>query len=428
MKRVLIIGSLDLSVGSFRPLPLAKYLPEFGWEPIILTGPANGILNPQFSIVETSYRDVYDFWKKLFGLNSNESMTLQIKRRLRTTTKKSIVDTLLTLLSEILYYPDRYKGWKPFAIKAGNQLLQNEQVDAIISCWPLTGFIVASKLKSRFKTPWIADLTDLWSQNTNYSYGHLRRLLDTRLELKTLSMADAIITISEPLAKKLRELHRRKNVSVIPNGFDPAKVNFPPANLIDKFTITYTGTIYTDKQDPSKLFAALRSLISDGIVPQDEVKVRFYGRGVLWLDREIEKYGLSNVVKQYGLVSKQTSLAKQRESQILLSLDWDDLEEGVYTGKVFEYLGARRPILATGGSEHSVIAELLNETKAGLHAATVEEIKEVLQGLYQEYKLKGAVVYSGEEARVNQYSHREMARKFSEVLNRVIQNLPTVKG
>ena len=418
MKKVLIIGSLDLSVGSFRPVPLAKYLPEFGWEPIILTGPVNGNPVPQLRIVETPYRDNLAFWRKLFRLKPDESITLGVKRRFGVTSEKSFVDTLSNLYRAIFYYPDQYRGWKPFAIKAASELLRNEHVDAMISCMPVTSYIVASNLKGKINIPWIVDLTDLWSQNHNYSYGPLRKFFDTRLELKTLSRADALITVSEPLAAKLRALHKGKPICVIANGFDPAEVNAPPANLTAKFTITYTGTISTGKQDPSKLFAALQSLITGGQMNPGEVEVRFYWHELTWLDKAIDRYGLSNVVKQYGMVSKQTAQEKQRESQLLLLLDWDDPQEkGVYLGKTFEYLGAKRPILATGGSEDSVIAELLTETRAGLHAPDIEDAKEALKELYQEYKLKGAVAYKGEEAKINRYSHREMAGKFAEILD-----------
>ena len=118
------------------------------------------------------------------------------------------------------------------------------------------------------------------------------------------------------------------------------------------------------------------------------------------------------------MVPRQLALEKQRESQLLLLLDWDDPQEkGVYTGKIFEYFGARRPILATGGSRDDVVARLLDETQAGMHAPTVEDIKNVLEEIYREYKLKGEVVYKGKESEINKYSHRDMARKFAEILH-----------
>lgn len=420
MKRVLVIGFLHPFTrrgGSFRPLPLAKHLPEFGWQPIFITPPLHEKPSTQFRIIETPYRDALGFWKKLLGIKPNEDTRGRLKKRFGITSKKSLMDFILTLGGEIVNYPDSEKGWKPFAIKAGKQLLQQESIDAMISCRPITSFLVASELKARYKIPWIVDFTDLWSQNHNYGYSPLRRVLDRRLELKTLSKADALITVSEPWAEELRALHKGKPVYTITHGFDPLEVNDPPAKLTGKFTITYTGTIYTGKQEPSKLFAALRDLISDETIDPREIEVRFYGYKHDWLDEEIEQYGLSNIVKQCGVAPRQIVLEKQMESQLLLLLKWGDPQQrGWHSGKIFEYLATRRPILAIGGSD-DVVSELLAETKAGICAPSVEDIKKALKELYREYKLRGKIAYNGIETKINKYSHREMARKFSEVLD-----------
>lgn len=425
MKKVLIIGFLHPFTiqrkGSFRQLPLAKQLPEFGWQPIVLTGPLDKKLKVPFRVVETSYRDALAFWKRLFRLNPNAGVGEQLKERLGIANRKSLLDFFLTRGEEILYYPDSAKGWKPFALRASEELLQQESIDAIISCSnPVTSSLVVSKLKDKYKIPWVADFADLWSQNHDYHYSPLRRWLDRRLELKTLSKTDALVTVSEPWAEKLRALHRGKSVYTITHGFDPEEVNIPPASLTSKFTITYTGTIYAGKQDPTKLFAALRDLISDKAMEPSDIEVRFYGTRAVWLEREINRYGLSNVVKHYERLPKEVAVGKQRESQLLLLLRWEDPQEhGWHSGKLYEYLAARRPILATGGAK-DVIQELLEETGAGICAATIEEMKRTLQKLYQEYKLKGKVAYSGIESKINKYSHQEMARKFAEILDSLI--------
>ncbi len=327
----------------------------------------------------------------------------------------------LTCLRGILYYPDISKGWKPIGLEAGSELLQHEDIDAMIShSPPVTGHMIASELKDRYAIPWIADFPDLWSGNHCYSYGPLRKRIDRRLERKTLSKADALVTTSQPWAEKLKVLHSQKPVHVITHGFDPAEVNRPPAQLVAKFTITYTGIIYAGKQDPAKLFIALRDLISEGTMKQDQIEVRFYGSNLEWWDKDIKKYGLSNVVTQRERVPKEVALQRQRESQLLLLLDWDDPKEmGVYPSKIFEYLGARRPILATGGYSGNVVGELLNETKAGRHAPTIEDIRKTLKELYREYELGGQVAYEGDEAAIEKYSHREMAGKFAEILDRL---------
>lgn len=407
-----------LSYASPRIPGLAKYLPEFGWQPIILTAPLPEKPNMQFRVIETSYRDALSFWKRLLRLNPDEDIRRQVKKRLGVTSKKSLMDFILTCIGAIVNYPDSDRGWKPFAVRAGSELLQKEDIDAILSSSsPVTSHLIAKELKVRYKIPWLADFRDLWSQNHNYSYGPLRRLIDRRLELKTLSKADALVTVSQPWVDKLSTLHKGRATYAITNGFDPAEINTPPANLTTKFTITHTGTIWPRGQYPWKLFAALRDLISDRTINPNEVEVRFYGPEERWLAKEVDEYGLSGMVKQYGMVTRQVALEKQRESQLLLLIAWEYRQnQGAYGIKTFEYLAARRPILATGVPS-DVNKELLNETTAGICALTVEDIKNTLKELYKEYKQQGNVVYKGEESKINKYSHREMARKLSEVLN-----------
>lgn len=426
MRRVLIIANLPHA--SPRIPGLVKYLPEFGWQPIILTGAVREQLDSQVRIVETPYNTVLEFWKRLLFRDDSKNdlfvkdVRKQVKTQLGITSQKSVIDYFLTICGEIFNYPDADKKWKSPAFKAGSKLLQEEKIDAIISSSsPVTSHIIAKELKIRYKIPWVADLRDLWTQNHNYGYGHLRKLIDKKLELKTLLPVDALVTASRPWADKLSALHKGKATYVITNGFDPAEMDTARFDLTPKFTITYTGGFYLGKQSPSKLFAALQDLISDGTIDPNKVEVRFYGHEEGWLTREIEEYGLSGIAKQCGTIPRESAFQKQRESQVLLLLNWEDYKErGVCPLKTFEYLAAMRPILATGGSGNDAIREILDETKAGIYCKGVEDIKYALSELYSEYKLKGEIVYNGDVAKINKYSYREMAKKFAVVLNNLM--------
>ncbi|MFC1942398.1 glycosyltransferase [Chloroflexota bacterium] len=420
MKKVLII--IHLPRASPRIEGLVKYLPEFNWQPIILTGVTGNSTNLPARIIETPYRNALGVLGKLFRIDPAADTSQQMENRFGTTSKKSPLDFFFKLGGEFINYPCPDKNWGPFALKAGKELLKNESIDAVISTSPpVISHIIARQLKDAYNIPWLADLRDLWSLNHNYRYSPLRKLLDRRLELHTLGKADALVTVSDPLAEELRTLHKEKTVYPVSHGFDPSDVNIPPAKLTKKFTITYTGNIYQGRQDPLKLFTALRDLISDGTINPSDIEVRFYGAVPGWLVREAEQHGLSHIIKHHGSIPHDAAIEKQRESQLLLLLDWDDPKErGVYTGKIFEYLGARRPILATGGIVGNVIDVLLDDTGAGIHACTTEDTGNALRKLYREYKLKGEITYCGEESKLDQYSQREMAGKFAEAFNRLM--------
>jgi len=397
---------------------LAKYLPEFGWQPIILTAPLGEDPDSRFGPPN-------DFRKKnrvieTHGYASEKAVASGARKRLGRW--KPLLRFFYRRYSEIVHYPDKEKGWIPFAVDAGEKLLENEAVDAIVSSYsPATCHIVARKLKEKRSIPWVADFRDLWTQNHNYPYSSLRKFFEKRLELRTLSTADALVTTSTFWAEKLKRLHG-KAAYAITNGFDPETMAKGKAHLTKRFTITYTGQIYGGRQDPAKLLAALKALISEGTVDPKNVEVRFYGTESEQLKREAERYGLSDVVRQYGVISRTAAFEKQRESQLLLLLNWEDpLEKGTYTGKIFEYLAAQRPILATGGFGRDVVEELLAETNSGIYCSAVEEIKKAVRELYLEYQTKGKVAYHGIVEKIGKYSYREMAKNFAEILDNLTE-------
>ncbi len=402
-------------------LGIAKYLPEFGWQPVILSAPLDEKSPNQFTIIETGYRDALGFPGKLFKIKPNEDPRKQIRNRLGVKSKKSFLDSMMTLAGEIINYPDSEKGWMKPAVKTGEKVLGEDNFDAIISSSaPITAHVIAHKLKSHFKIPWVADLRDLWTQNHNYYYGQLRKVVDRRLELKTLGSADAIVTVSQPWAHELGTLHKGKKVYAITNGFDPDSINEPPMPLTGQFTITYTGLIYSGKQNLALLFNALKELISEKVVGSSDVEVRFYGTGVTWLSEMIQEYSFSNITKVYDTIPQKEAIERQKESQVLLLLNWEDPKViGWHPLKGFEYLAAARPILAVGGFGGDVTEILLKETGAGVYCVKPDEVKENLHQWYLEYKRTGRVTYQGNMQKINKYSHREMARKYSEVLNQI---------
>lgn len=423
MRKVLIIsyyyGQTE-AIGSVRIRGLAKYLDRFGWSPTVLTvspeqsvrrvsntictpvNPADPFLPHILNIdPDTPFREQLD-------IPPNGKLTLFLERALKA-------------YKEIVYYPDEQKGWYPHAVAEGSKELEQDDYDAILSSsMPYTSHLIAQELVRRHDIPWVADFRDLWTQNHFFKHSAIRRLFETRLEKRTLSSASAITTVSGPLADKLSALHGRIPVYSIPNGFDPDILNC--GSLVStSFNLVYTGKIYDQRQDPEPLFIAMRDLIDRGLVDPTHVRVDFYGYQDPWVREEVSRYGLENIVFLHAPVSRDASMHLQRTSQILLLLAWNDpAHRGVYTGKVFEYLAAQRPILCIGDNG-GVIADLLSTTHAGVNLDDPNSIADRLADWYNEYLSSGYVRYSGKSDAIQQYSHVEMAKKFAGVLDRVIE-------
>jgi glycosyltransferase involved in cell wall biosynthesis len=404
-------------------LGLAKYLQEFGWKPVILTAKLPNDPALEFSVIQTPYKETHGLVKRLLGLDVEQNMLTQVaqlKKKLHIQSEKSVLDMLLASIGELTAYPDPQKSWKPFAIKTGNEFLQRESVDAIISTSPpVTSHLIARALKERYRIPWVADFRDLWTQNMYYPYSRLRKAIERRLESKTLQKSDALIVACEPHSIKMQMLYKEKRIYIITNGFDPDEVSSGEPKLTDKFTITYTGNLYPGKQSPEPLFIALDSLIKKDVIDVNDVEVRFYGAEIGWVERQAKRHGVSNIVRQYGIVPREIALSRQRDSQVLLFIKWNDpSERGFYSTKIFEYLAAKRPIIAVGGYE-DIASELLDETKAGIDCSTAQKVEHAIIELYDEFRKKGQVKFKGNETKIHKYNQREMARKFSEVLDNV---------
>ena len=356
-------------MGSVRAWKIVKYLTKAGYDIRVVTAgnqsiaPSLPLDIPASSIASTTW------------LNINRPIELALGGRRRIATQgyayhgrfQNPIKHLGALYKYALNVPDAQIGWYPFAIRAASRLIKQWRPHIIYaSASPFTALLVGSSLSRYFEIPWVAEFRDLWTDNHYLAPPSWRKTIDAWLEQRTLPSARGFVTVSEPLAEKLRRRWRQP-IAVILNGFDPE--DYPDEPRVPfrsgKIKIVYTGMIYEGKQDPSPLFEALRQL---GPLAK-KVDVEFYGRYTQHLSGLLRHSDIASQVRLCGPVSYQESLRLQSEADILLLLLWnDDREQGVYTGKLFEYIGACRPILALG-PRMNVAAELILERKAGMVAS-----------------------------------------------------------
>ena len=402
------------SVASLRMGGLAKFLPEYGWKPTILTAKLPSPPDLRYHVIETKESDILVEWKERLGFSPDKTFRDQLGQ---TGKKDTYMDYLLYAAKDVLAYPDYNKKWYRYTLPVAREQLKREKFDAIFSsAGPYTVHLIARQLKKEFGIMWIADFRDLWTQNHYYSCSRIRKYFETKLEVRTLADADAITTTSYPFAEKLRQLHHAP-VSVVPNGFDPELLNHRTL-LIPKFSINYTGRLYRGKTDPELLFLVIRKLINEQQIDPSDVEIHFWGCGETWLQKLIDRYNLSTIVFIHDSVPREQALEIQRSSQLLLLLIWIDPKEEVVVAKIFEYLAAKRPVLAIGPSQ-GAMPDLIHETNAGFVAESEQELQEILTTAYRQFKTEGKVHYAGIESEIRKYSHEEMAKKIAGVLNQL---------
>lgn len=420
------------TIGAVRVSKLAKYLPDFGWEPMVLT--AIPPLYAETTLpLEIDPSNIYRTkWFDPLGIN----VLSRLRRRLDRTKGPAQGNVPQTSTggfpgSSVFEYtrklfkpsavrlPDRFIGWLPYALKEGIRIVSGHKIDVIYSsAGPVVSTLVASMLHRKTNIPWVAEFRDLWALNHSEHRSQPFQWMEEALERFTLKEALHLVTVSCALAQELARLHRNSNVIIIPNGFDEEdyKLVVSPTS---KFTISYTGNIYKGKQDPSALFLAITNMARNGLISKDNFEVRFYGKYMGSVPELVAKYKLDGLVRLYGQVPFHESIRRQKESSALLLLEWTDPSaRGVLTGKVFEYLGAGRPILAVG-PRYGSIEQLLKETGAGILLTEPHEIEVLLTN----WIIQGppSLTVASDPSPLRKYTRRFQASQVASLLESAIK-------
>jgi glycosyltransferase involved in cell wall biosynthesis len=413
--------------GALRMSKFAKFLPEFGWEPIILTVARNGEPPPKFTnteIIRTKYFSIKDFFSNHGGASgpgevqnksdtipkSRQDLPLRLVRWLRPIYKLPLI---LTLLLDP-------QGWYPYGVKKGLEIVSTRKVDLIFSTYsPSTCHFIASRIRQRTKVPWIAEFRDLWSLNANESKTQPFHFLEKQLEKKVMRSCNQFITVSEPLAAQIKGLHGRES-EIVYNGFDEEDyaVSVP---LTAKFTITYTGTMY-ENRNPSPLFEAVNFLKTNGKISPADFEIRFYEFESSYLRSLILKHHLQDLVKIYPAVSYRECIEKQKESTALLFIGWRDPHElGYITTKIFEYMASGRPILSLS-SEDEVVSKLIKDAECGVVTLKVEEIQDTLIRWIDEFRSSRDIISFKVAPQIikSRFTRREQTRRLADVFNKFI--------
>jgi glycosyltransferase involved in cell wall biosynthesis len=281
--------------------------------------------------------------------------------------------------------------------------------------------ILAWSLAGALRVPWVADLRDLWAGYPGRRKMVLRRSVDRLLEQVVFRRASALVTVSEPLGASLRRHHPRAEILVAPTGIDPALAPAAGTTLDESFTIVYAGRIYEGAQELGQVLRGLRLAADRGNVDLARVKVELLLLNPL-AQRDADQIaalGLADVVRVVATVPREVAVDRERTAQVLLHLRWDDpAEPGILTGKLFEYLAARRPILSTGRYRDGV-TEVLERTRAGRAATSDAEAAAYLAEAYGQFVASGRAGYAADPDELARLGSEHSAASLSDLLDRV---------
>ena len=435
MKRVLIITYYwppSGGSGVQRWLKMSKYLPEYGWQPVIYTteNAEYPIIDhslekdvaPNIEVIRRPINEPYSAYKKFLGIKKEETVKMgfiQEKEK-----NKSWKSDLTLWVRGNFFIPDARCGWVKPSVRFLKEYLNEHPVDAIISTGPPHSMhLIALKLKEALGLPWIADFRDPWTEIDYYNDLHLTAWADRkhhRLEQEVLTKANKVVTVAPDGARRLGRLGNR-NVRTIYNGFDRDDDAQTPVNLSEQFTITYLGVL-SKIQNPSNLWQALAELIKEDSGFDKNLKINMIGQIDSAVVSSIDENGLTQHVAYSPYMPHDQVSAVHRSSTLLLLLLMPDSEpraKGLLTGKLFEYMASGRPILCIG-PEDGDAARILRETGAGqtISFEDKEKMKEALKNLYQRYLEN--TLEGNTNPKVENYSRQVMTQQYATLLNQAI--------
>ncbi len=406
--------------GVQRWLKFVKYLRDFDIEPVVFVPE-----NPHYPLIDHSFeseipkgievikhpiKEPYRFAKLL-----SKRKTQTISSGIISDKKQSVLEKFLLWVRGNYFIPDARVGWVKPSISFLEKHFKDYPVDVIITSGPPHSLhLIGMELKNRTKLPWMADFRDPWT-----SIGYHKKLKlskksqreHEKLETQVLQSADHIL-VTSPTTKNQFEVITERPITVITNGYDTeiAKERVPDK----KFTISHIGSLLTER-NPKNLWKILSELVSEDHDFASDFQLQLAGIVSDEVLKSIESFGLSEYLRNVGYISHNEALELQKKSQVLLVLEIDSIEtRAIIPGKIFEYLAARRPILALGPKE-SDIESIIQQTRTGAYFdyTKEKEIKETLLLWYQKFK-EGEL--APDSADIERYSRKNLTKKLAEVL------------
>lgn len=309
--------------------------------------------------------------------------------------KPSPIKKAIVWIRGNLFIPDSRRFWiKPSARYLNTYLKEHPEIDTIISSGPPHSMhLIAQRLKRKNDIKWIADFRDPWTDIDFYHELMLGERADAKhrkLEKAVLEEADEVITVSRTCAEGLESIGNR-NVHIVTNGYEFPEFNTSDITLDKNFTIAHFGSM-SFARNPLVLWKALHSLIKTNDALKSALEIHLVGTVDFKILDSLESYGLKEFVITTASIPHKESIERQRKTQLLLLIANNTGNvKGILTGKFFEYLGAKRPILAIGMKDSDLEAAVIR-TECGefVDYEDVDKMKAyILQSFhsYQEGKL-----------------------------------------
>lgn len=441
------------AMASVRPIKLAKYFSCSGHDVTVLTSlqKDNWCKQELTPIPSDHITEIYAeahagmrFLEKIYNVLKRRGQKKALKAADSqngsvcgaTQSHAGLKKRIKSVLSWAFYYSsDRLENYfLAKGLKKAAQIHNLSDFDVVIATYPGAGVHKAGewfKKKRRTKF-YIADYRDP-AYNPGARTNKIELRHDRHVQDMAVKYSDGIVCVSNGMAESLLQQYSKSKlppVFVVNNGFDPEdNTNSIPANLNrKKFNFVYTGALYQGRRTVEMLAPILKRLINENTISRDELAINYAGPDFEELLTQLRPYSLESIAVNFGYVSREQSLGMQEESDIVLLLNWnDDNYTGVIPGKLYEYMSARKPIVALimGNMAGSESARMIDECQIGCaceQASSDDKLKleRYLRLKIEEYKQ--GIRKSLSSCSIDAFEYKNISKKYLDVINRIIRS------
>jgi hypothetical protein len=407
--------------GVQRWLKFVKYLQGFDIEPVVYT-----VDNPNYAIIDkTLQNEVPNSVEVLKQPIKEPNNLLSFFGSKKQQTSAGFLDANPSFFGKIAQYiranffiPDARKYWIKPSIKFLSEYLLKNKIDAIITTGPPHSLhLIGLQLKQKLSVKWIADFRDPW---TDIDYFHQLPLTNKaiqkhhQLEKEVLSSADCVLVVGKTM--KENYLKFNNNIEVITNGFDDDEV-VDDIELDTKFSFVHIGMMNADR-NPKILWKVLTEIIKENSEFANDFQLKLIGKCADEVLVSIKKTGLMSNVEIINYLPHNEVIVFQKRAQVLLlAVNNVPSAKGILTGKIFEYLQAKRPILAIAPTDGD-LAEIISKTNSGsiVDFEDAKTLKNTILEFYMAYKNYNLVIDS---KNIEQYHRKKLTKQLAKIINNI---------